>query len=153
MIWSFFLNGIVGFFVLIAFLFAMPDISAVQGAVSGSPFLFIFQQASYWGCMPLIVMIILVMITGSIDANASCSRQTFAFARDGGLPGASFLSRVSKVCTRNLDQIVMCYLSIYRVKLQPFPVTPFCSLASSLVFCPLSTSALPLHLMPLSPFN
>jgi choline transport protein len=97
MMWSFFLNGIVGFFVLIAFLFAIPDISAVQSAVSGSPFLYVFQSASYWGSMPLIVLILLVMLTGSIDANASTSRQTFAFARDGGLPGSVILSNVSKV--------------------------------------------------------
>jgi choline transport protein len=99
MMWSFFLNGIVGFVVLIAFLFAIPSIPNVFDPaqnVSGSAFLYTFQNASYWGAMPLIVIVMLVMITGSIDANASTSRQTFAFARDGGLPFGNFLAKVSK---------------------------------------------------------
>jgi choline transport protein len=100
MIWSFFLNGIVGFIVLIAFLFAIPSIPDILDPtknISGSPFLYVFQNSSYWGALPLIIVIILIMCTGSIDANASTSRQTFAFARDGGLPFKSVLSHVAKV--------------------------------------------------------
>jgi amino acid transporter len=100
MMWSFFLNGIVGFIVLIAFLFCITSIDDILDPtknISGSPFLYVFQNTSYWGAAPLIVIIILVMATGSIDANASTSRQTFAFARDGGLPFKNVLSKVAKV--------------------------------------------------------
>lgn len=101
MMWSFGLNGIVGFGVLVAFLFSMPDIPAILDPTtnpSGYALIYVFQQASYWGTVPLMVIILSVMITGSIDSNASTSRQTFAFARDGGLPFKSILARVSKVC-------------------------------------------------------
>jgi len=101
MMWSFFLNGTIGFAVLIAFLFAMPSIPDVldpEKNLSGSAFLYVFQNASYYGCIPLIVLIVSEMLTGSIDSNASTSRQTFAFARDGGLPFKGVLARVSKVC-------------------------------------------------------
>jgi choline transport protein len=100
MMWSFGLNGLVGFGVLIAFLFAMPNIPAIldpESNPSGFAIIYVFQQASYWGTVPIMVVILCVVLTGSIDSNASTSRQTFAFARDGGLPFKNFLARVSKV--------------------------------------------------------
>lgn len=105
MMGSFYLNALVGFIVLITFLFALPSIDAVLDPtvnVSGFAFIYIFQQASNKGAIPLFVMIELVMITGAIDSNASTSRQTFAFARDGGLPFKSFLAKVSKVFQRQI---------------------------------------------------
>jgi len=100
MMWSFFLNALVGFIVLVAFLFAIPSVSDVLDPtinVSGFAFIYVFQQASYKGGIVLFVMVLLVTITGAIDANASTARQTFAFARDGGLPFGDFISKVSKV--------------------------------------------------------
>jgi choline transport protein len=96
-LWSFFLNSLVGFIVLITFLFALPDLDAATTSASGYAFIYVFQQASYKGAIPLLVMMLLVLVTGSIDANASTSRQTFAFARDGGLPGKRFISNVTLV--------------------------------------------------------
>jgi choline transport protein len=103
MMWSFFLNGVVGFAVLLTFLFCIPSIEDILDLTknpSGSPLLYVFQNASYWGCMPLLVMILAIMVTGTIDVNASTSRQTFAFARDRGLPFGRFFGRVSKVKSR-----------------------------------------------------
>jgi choline transport protein len=100
MMWSFYLNALVGFIVLITFLFAIPSIDNVLDPtinVSGFAFVYVLQAATYKGAIPLIVMILAVMLTGIIDANASTSRQTFAFARDGGLPFKTLLAKVSTV--------------------------------------------------------
>jgi choline transport protein len=97
MMWSFVLNGLVGFIVLITFLFAVPNISNTLDPSlnpSGFAFLYVFQQASYKGSIPLTAMIISVIVAGIIDSNASTSRQVFAFARDGGFPLQSWLSKV-----------------------------------------------------------
>lgn len=97
MMWSFVLNGVVGFIVLVTFLFAIPDIEAALDPATnptGFVFLYIFQQASYHGSIPLIVMIIMVIVAGIIDSNCSTSRQVFAFARDGGFPFRNWLSKV-----------------------------------------------------------
>jgi choline transport protein len=97
MIWSFVLNGLVGFIVLISFLFAIPSIEDalnLETNPSGFVFLYVFQQASYHGSIPLTVLIILVVLSGGIDSNCSTSRQVFAFARDGGMPFRSWLSKV-----------------------------------------------------------
>lgn len=99
MMWSFYSNALVGFIVLITLLFALPSIeTALDPAAnpSGYAFIYIFQQASYKGAIPLVTLMTLVLLIGSIDGNASTSRQTFAFARDGGLPFGKFLSSVSQ---------------------------------------------------------
>jgi amino acid transporter len=96
-IWSFFLNALVAFIVLIAFLFAIPDISAVLDPTtnpSESVFLYVFQQASNSGSIVLTTMMLLVFIGGGIDSAASTSRNVFAFARDGGTPLQAWLSKV-----------------------------------------------------------
>jgi choline transport protein len=97
MMWSFVLNGLVGFIVLVTFLFAVPSIEDTLNPdlnPSGFAFLYVFQQASYKGSIPLTAMIICVIVAGIIDSNCSTSRQVFAFARDGGLPLRSWLSQV-----------------------------------------------------------
>lgn len=97
MLWSFFGNATVGFIVLISFLFAIPDVGTALATPTGYPFLDVIQSAAGNGAIPIIVVMVLIMITGVIDSNASTSRQTFAFARDGGLPCGRWLSRVSHV--------------------------------------------------------
>lgn len=97
MLWSFFGNATVGFIVLISFLFAIPDIGTALATPTGYPFLDVIQSAAGNGAIPIIVIMVLIMITGVVDSNASTSRQTFAFARDGGLPFGRRLSRVSHV--------------------------------------------------------
>jgi choline transport protein len=58
MIWSFLLNGTVGFVTLITFLFCVPDVKAIlspETNPSGLPMLYVFTQASFKNCIPLIV--------------------------------------------------------------------------------------------------
>jgi choline transport protein len=97
MLWSYVLNGVVGFIVMIAFLFAIPSVSDVLDPTinpTGFPILYILQQCTYKGTIPIVVCLLLVCITGVSDSNCSTSRQIFAFARDGGLPFKNFLSQV-----------------------------------------------------------
>ncbi|RDI83613.1 hypothetical protein Vi05172_g6109 [Venturia inaequalis] len=89
MMWSFVLNGTVGFIVLVTFLFAIPDISAAlspDNNPTGFTFLYVFQKASYHGSIPPTLIIVFVALAVGVDSNCSTSRQVFAFARDGGFP-------------------------------------------------------------------
>jgi choline transport protein len=97
MMWSFYGNSFVGFIVLISFIFAIPDVNAALASPTGFAFIYVFQQATYKGAIPLIVILLSVSLTSVIDSNASTSRQTFAFARDGGLPMKKALGKVTKV--------------------------------------------------------
>ena len=100
MMWSYWLNSLVGFIVLISFAFALPNLDNALSSPTGFAFIYVFQQCSYKGAIPLIVMILLIGITGNTDCNASTSRQTFAFARDGGIPAHRALSQVTTVSTK-----------------------------------------------------
>jgi choline transport protein len=100
MMWAFGLNSVVGFIVLTTFLFAIPSVADTLDPtinISGYAFIYVLQQCSYKGGIVVFVMIFAIVLTGCIDANASTARQTFAFARDGGLPFGGWLSKVSKV--------------------------------------------------------
>jgi amino acid transporter len=108
MIWAFTVNALIGFIVLISFLFAIPSVAEVMDPsinVSGYAFIYVLKQCSYDGGIVLSVLILCVIITGAIDGNASTSRQTFAFARDGGLPFGWWLSKVSRV--RNASDLIL----------------------------------------------
>jgi choline transport protein len=125
MMWSFYLNALVGFIVLVSFLFAIPSIANLLDPtvnVSGYGFIYVLQQASYKGAIPIVAMILAVTLTGSIDANASTSRQTFAFARDGGLPLGKFWSAVSKVCLltsiQAISSVTTCISPIFEFSYQ-----------------------------------
>lgn len=100
MVWAFSINALIGFVVLTTFLFALPSVSDVLDPtinVSGYAFIYVLKQCSYNGGIVLFTVIFCVILTGSIDANASTARQTFAFARDGGLPFGGWLAKVSRV--------------------------------------------------------
>ncbi|QDS69697.1 hypothetical protein FKW77_009736 [Venturia effusa] len=115
MMWSFVLNGTVGFFVLVAFLFAIPDISAAlspETNPSGFTFLYVFQKASYHGSIPLTLILIFVALAGGIDSNCTTSRQLFAFARDGGFPLRSWLVQVHNRTVPRNAVIMTCTISV-----------------------------------------
>ncbi|PNS19429.1 Choline transport protein [Sphaceloma murrayae] len=96
MVWAFFLNMPFTFIFLVTYLFCIGDVASALSSPTGYPFVYVFQNAigSASGTTGLVVIveILLLMITASVIASAS--RQTFAFARDNGLPLASWLGTV-----------------------------------------------------------
>lgn len=67
MMWSFYLNAFVGLIVLITFLFAIPSIDNILDPTinpSGYAFIYVFQQASYTGAIPIVTMMAIVMLVG-----------------------------------------------------------------------------------------
>lgn len=98
MMWSFTLNTIPAFFVLIAYMFSLPDLDAALSPdtnPSGFPFIYVFQQCSPNGTIVLSVLIMLIFGAGNIASITSTSRQSFAFARDHGLFFNAWLARVN----------------------------------------------------------
>ena len=91
MFWS----AVIGWFVLLAFLFAATDVAAVNdsgGAVFG-----IFNSAlDPWAAK----LIVLIATVGQFFCGAagltSASRTWYAFSRDRGMPGWAIFSRVNK---------------------------------------------------------
>ncbi len=92
-IWSVALSGIFGYLMLLAITLAIRDLPAAAGA--DVPFLYILEIALGRLGTALGWIAVGAMWFCGLSSVTSNSRMLFAFARDGGLPGAPFVARVS----------------------------------------------------------
>ncbi|EED17336.1 GABA permease, putative [Talaromyces stipitatus ATCC 10500] len=119
--WGYFSNGLMAVVVLIAYLFSMPSVDDALNDATGFPFLYVFENAvSTAGVNGLTAIILLPVIFSNILFNASTSRQTFAFARDKGLPFSKWISKVDEkrkipVNAIVLSCIISCLLSLINI--------------------------------------
>ncbi|KAL4805351.1 amino acid/polyamine transporter I [Aspergillus unguis] len=119
--WGYFTNGIMAIILLIAYLFSIPSVEDALSDETGFPFLYVFRNAvSTEGVNGLTAIILVPVIFSNIFFNASTSRQTFAFARDKGLPFAKWISRVHPrrkipVNAIALSCIISCLLSLINI--------------------------------------
>jgi len=94
---SYLLGAVTGFIVLVTFCFAFhPD---ALDSPTGFPFIPIYVDTtgSVRGAQALTAVLILLIFLGGANFMASASRQTFAFARDGGLPFSKQIAKVRKL--------------------------------------------------------
>ena len=95
MAWAYILNGGLGFVFLLSFLFAITDLDAALEDPAGYPFLTVLGGAvSTGGVNGLTAIVTLLIFAGTVSFNLSTSRQTWAFARDNGLPFSSWIAYV-----------------------------------------------------------
>lgn len=95
--WGYFGNGVLGLVVVVAFLFALPSLQDALNDSTGFPFIYAFENAvSTAGVNGLTATILIPVIFSNILYNASTGRQTYASARDKGLPFARWISGVDK---------------------------------------------------------
>jgi len=94
-IWrSIFYSGIGGWILLLSFLFAVHDPSAVTKGGGGVSNVFAQALTSGWGGT-----VLLIATAGqffcTMACMTSCTRMLFAFSRDGAVPGHSYWSKLS----------------------------------------------------------
>ncbi len=96
MVLTILLNGALGFAMIIAFLFTIGNMESALKNPTGYDFLYVFERAtrSKAGATAMSGLLITMGMGATIGIMASASRQTWAFARDGGLPFSKYLSRV-----------------------------------------------------------
>jgi amino acid transporter len=93
--WSYIGNSLMAVVFLVGFLFAMDDVDAAINDPSGYPFLYVFKNAvSLSGVNALTIIVLFLVSAANINFGASTARQTFAFARDRGLPFSSWIAKV-----------------------------------------------------------
>ena len=90
--------ALTGIIYIIPILFVLPDITEVLGVASGQPIGFIFMTAtgSPGGGFALLFLIIGIMFFAGVGALTAASRCTYAFARDGAIPGYKIWRKVDK---------------------------------------------------------
>lgn len=96
LLWSYIGNGLMAIVLLVTYLFSLDSIDNALEDPTGYPFIYVFKSAvSTRGVNALTVLILILIIASNISFNASTARQTFAFARDKGLPFSTWLGHVN----------------------------------------------------------
>jgi len=90
--------GITGVIYLLPILFVLPEVSYLLAATNGQPIGLVFKQAtgSAGGGFGLLFLILGIMFFAGIGALTASSRCTYAFARDGGVPGSRWFGTTNK---------------------------------------------------------
>lgn len=96
MITTILLNGMLGFAIVITFCFCLGDLTYDLVSTTGYDFIQVFYDATNSNTATSVMTAILItlVICATFGFLASASRQTWAFARDRGLPFSNFLSYV-----------------------------------------------------------
>jgi amino acid transporter len=119
--WSYAGNGIMAIVFLITYLFSIESVDDALADPSGYPFIYVFRTAvSTSGVNGLTILVLIIVIAANISFNASTARQTFAFARDKGLPFSKWIGHVhpTKQIPFNaiaLTCIITCLLSLINI--------------------------------------
>ncbi|PVH94290.1 amino acid permease 2 [Periconia macrospinosa] len=96
MLGSYILNGALGLVFLISYVYMLTDLPAALEDRTGYPHIWVFSQAvSPAGVVVLNVIPTVLIFAGTLSFNLSASRQTWALARDKGLPFSGWLERVN----------------------------------------------------------
>ncbi|KAF2112037.1 amino acid/polyamine transporter I [Lophiotrema nucula] len=96
MFFTIFLNGALGFSMIIVILFTIGNVDDALATPTGYPFIEIFMNAtqSKAGATAMTSILIALIVFATFGFLASASRQLWAFARDQGLPFSNIIARV-----------------------------------------------------------
>ncbi|KAE8352704.1 amino acid permease-domain-containing protein [Aspergillus coremiiformis] len=120
-VWGFFTNGLMALILVITYLFAMPSLEDALDDPTGFPFIYVFKNAvGTSGVNGLTAIILIPVIFSNILFNASAARQTYAFARDKGLPFARWIGKVNPkrklpVNAIGLSCVISCLLALINI--------------------------------------
>lgn len=98
MVWTIVANFGAGLLLLIPMCFVMPDLTMLVNLASGQPVPVIFQKAigNETGAFLLLLPLLLLGIICGVGCVTATSRATWAFARDGGIPGSGWWRTVNE---------------------------------------------------------
>jgi len=90
-----FYSALIGWFVLLAFLFAANDVGAVNDA-AGFPVAIFTSALDTWAAKLLILIAVIGQIFCVTAGLTSASRTWYAFSRDRGMPGWAIFRRINR---------------------------------------------------------
>jgi len=92
------INTVAGLIFLIPVCFVLPDLTMLANLASGQPTPVIFKHAlgSSAGAFCLMIPLLVLGVICGVGCVTATSRCTWAFARDGGIPGSGWWSTVDK---------------------------------------------------------
>lgn len=118
MIGSYIINGLFTLAMIITYSFCLVDYDDVVAnsptGQLGLPFLQIFANGtgSLNGGLALAAVLAVLQIFGTMNYMATCSRQIWAFARDGGLPFSKWIATVDSTGTFPVNAVLVVWTFI-----------------------------------------
>ncbi|KAK5023718.1 hypothetical protein LTS07_009226 [Exophiala sideris] len=105
-------NGTMGWIILITFCFVMGNLDDVIDSPTGQPYIQVFYTAtqSYAGASVLSALVIFMAIFCNLSITATASRQLWSFARDQGIPGASWFAYVRPGWDVPMNSIIVSWV-------------------------------------------
>jgi len=101
--------GVTGVIYLIPILFVLPDVSILLSVANGQPIGLLFKTVtgSAAGGFGLLFLILGILFFAGVGALTAASRCTYAFARDGAIPGSSAFRKVNKKFDIPLNALIL----------------------------------------------
>lgn len=99
--------GITGLIYIIPLLFVLPDVAMLLQQQQPIGLLFKTATGSAAGGFGLLFLILGIMFFAGIGALTAASRCTYAFARDGAIPGYKLWSKVNKKVDMPLNALIL----------------------------------------------
>ncbi|KAE9969099.1 hypothetical protein BLS_005506 [Venturia inaequalis] len=101
--------GVTGVIYLIPILFVLPDVSILLAVANGQPIGLLFKTVtgSAAGGFGLLFLILGILFFAGVGALTAASRCTYAFARDGAIPGSSAFRKVNKKFDIPLNALIL----------------------------------------------
>ncbi|PHH88966.1 hypothetical protein CDD83_6818 [Cordyceps sp. RAO-2017] len=90
--------GVTGIVYILPLLFVLPDVQMLLQVANSQPIGLLFKTVtgSAGGGLGLLILILGILLFAGIGALTAASRCTYAFARDGAVPGHQLWSRVNR---------------------------------------------------------
>src|SRR3954471_23223746 len=90
--------GLTGIVYIIPILFVLPDVATLLAVANGQPIGLLFKTVtgSAAGGFGLLFLILGILFFAGIGALTASSRCTYAFARDGAIPGSRLWSQTNQ---------------------------------------------------------
>lgn len=111
---SYMLNGLIGILFLVSYLVCLTDVNAALDDPSGYPFLWVFRKIfNSHATNTLTAFVLVLLFVGGISISMSTSRQTWAFARDHGLPFGKWVAHVDPKSDSPINAVLLtCAITI-----------------------------------------
>jgi len=102
--------GITGILYLVPLLFVLPDIQMLLSVANSQPIGLLFKTVtgSAAGGFGLLFLILGILMFAGIGALTAASRCTYAFARDGAIPGSKWWMKVNRNLDVPLNAMMLC---------------------------------------------
>jgi len=126
------LSAILGFPIVILFLFCTPNLDTLYAFAAPQPFVLLYDMAlGRGGQLVMVIICILALILNMTVSGVASSRLIWAVARDGVLPFSGWISAVDKnKQPRNAITVMLGFSALLLCTILPSPVA-FASLVSA----------------------